>query len=69
MEFHKVAESAETIESTVGKETAGYGLAQPMSEEEFTALEKQLKRKLDIRLTSMIVFIYILNYLDRVLFD
>jgi hypothetical protein len=37
-----------------------------MSEEEFLDNEKSLKRKLDLRLTSMIVFIYILNFLDRV---
>jgi hypothetical protein len=37
-----------------------------MSEEEFLDDEKSLKRKLDLRLTSMIVFIYILNFLDRV---
>lgn len=39
-----------------------------MSNEEFRNVEKRLKRKLDIRLTAMIVFIYILNYLDRVCF-
>jgi hypothetical protein len=37
-----------------------------MSDEEFLDNEKSLKRKLDLRLTSMIVFIYILNFLDRV---
>lgn len=41
-------------------------VAQQMSEEEFLDNEKSLKRKLDLRLTSMIVFIYILNFLDRV---
>jgi hypothetical protein len=41
-------------------------IAQQMSEEEFLDNEKSLKRKLDLRLTSMIVFIYILNFLDRV---
>ena len=37
-----------------------------MSEEEYHATEKRLKRKLDLRLMASIVFIYILNYLDRV---
>ena len=41
-------------------------VAQQMSEEHFASVEKRLKRKLDIRLAAMIVFIYMLNYLDRV---
>lgn len=41
-------------------------IAQQMSEEEFLDNEKSLKRKLDLRLTSVVVFIYILNFLDRV---
>jgi len=41
-------------------------LIQQMSEEEYARVEKRLKRKLDLRLTAVIVFIYILNYLDRV---
>jgi hypothetical protein len=40
--------------------------AQQMAEEEFLDHEKSLKFKLDLRLTSMVVFIYILNFLDRV---
>jgi hypothetical protein len=41
-------------------------VAQQMAEEEFLDNGKSLKRKLDLRLTSMVVFIYILNFLDRV---
>lgn len=40
--------------------------AQQMSEEEFAAAEKSLKRKLDLRLTAMVWLIFVLNYLDRV---
>ncbi|KAK4500882.1 hypothetical protein PRZ48_009074 [Zasmidium cellare] len=39
--------------------------AQHMSEEEFLLIEKKLKRKLDLRCTAMLTFIYVLNYLDR----
>lgn len=66
MELQKVTDSAETIEDTDGHGPATHAAVQPMSEEEFATVEKRVKRKLDIRLTSMIVFIYILNYLDRV---
>lgn len=49
-------------------ENAGNRLApaQSMSEEEFTAVEKKLKRKLDVRLMTMVWLIFVLNYLDRV---
>lgn len=40
--------------------------AQAMSEEEFAAVEKRLKQKLDIRLMTMVWLIFVLNYLDRV---
>lgn len=46
--------------------TNAAGLIQQMSDEEFARIEKRLKRKLDLRLTAVVVFIYILNYLDRV---
>lgn len=42
-------------------------LAQQMSDEEFLVHEKSLKRKLDLRLTGMVWFIFVLNYLDRVI--
>lgn len=35
------------------------------SNEERNALEKKLKRKIDLRLMPMLVLIYIMNYLDR----
>ncbi|KHJ31893.1 putative mfs transporter [Erysiphe necator] len=35
------------------------------SDEERVALEKKLKRKIDLRLIPMLVLIYIMNYLDR----
>jgi MFS family permease len=38
---------------------------QGLSEEEFAQLDKQTKRKIDLRILPMLVFIYILNYLDR----
>ncbi|KAF2629850.1 MFS general substrate transporter [Macroventuria anomochaeta] len=41
------------------------GPAQAMSEEEFANVEKKLKRKLDIRLMTMVWLIFVLNYLDR----
>lgn len=37
-----------------------------MSEEEFLAAEKRLKRKLDLRLLACVWLIFVLNYLDRV---
>ncbi|CCH41706.1 putative membrane protein [Wickerhamomyces ciferrii] len=36
-----------------------------LSEEEFKALEIKTRRKIDFRILPMVVFIYILNYLDR----
>ena len=41
-------------------------LAQVMSEDEFLAVEKRLKRKLDVRLLGCVWLIFVLNYLDRV---
>jgi hypothetical protein len=65
----RAKESMEKIER-VGEERVEaeprVAIAQQMSEEEFLDSEKSLKRKLDLRLTSMVVFIYILNFLDRV---
>lgn len=40
--------------------------AQMMSPEEFAAVEKRLKRKLDIRLLVCVWVIFVMNYLDRV---
>ncbi|KAI0175017.1 MFS transporter [Pestalotiopsis sp. NC0098] len=40
-------------------------IAQGMSEEEFLAAEKRLKRKLDLRLLACVWLIFVLNYLDR----
>ena len=40
--------------------------AQAMSEDEFSSIEKKLKRKLDLRLATMVWLIFVLNYLDRV---
>jgi hypothetical protein len=56
----------ERIEKSEIQSHTWVAIAQAMSEEEFLDDEKSLKRKLDLRLTSMIVFIYILNFLDRV---
>ena len=36
-----------------------------LTDEEFDALEKRTKRKIDLRILPMVVLIYILNYLDR----
>lgn len=36
-----------------------------LSAEEFAALEKRTRRKIDLRILPMVVLIYILNYLDR----
>lgn len=41
-------------------------VAQRMSEEEFAAAEKSLKRKLDLMLLGSVWLIFVLNYLDRV---
>lgn len=38
---------------------------QGLTNEEIESLEKQLVKKLDIRLMPMLVLIYIMNYLDR----
>lgn len=59
----------ETFENTPASNDRGLdGLPclQHLSEDELRSAEKRLKRKLDLRLTAMIVLIYILNYLDRV---
>ncbi|RMZ08696.1 hypothetical protein D0864_01683 [Hortaea werneckii] len=58
----------ETFENTPASNDRGLdGLPclQHLSEDELRSAEKRLKRKLDLRLTAMIVLIYILNYLDR----
>ena len=52
--------------SESGEPTNRLGQAQQMSDEEFLDAEKRLKRKLDVRLMATLLFIYILNYLDRV---
>jgi hypothetical protein len=36
-----------------------------LSPEESLALEKRLRRKIDLRLMPMLILMYILNYLDR----
>lgn len=36
-----------------------------MTAEERAALEKKLRRKIDLRLLPMIILMYILNYIDR----
>ncbi|KXT14856.1 hypothetical protein AC579_4089 [Pseudocercospora musae] len=51
--------------SESGEPTNRLGQAQQMSDEEFLDAEKRLKRKLDVRLMATLLFIYILNYLDR----
>ncbi|RKL16196.1 hypothetical protein BFJ68_g5447 [Fusarium oxysporum] len=38
---------------------------QHLSDEEVTALEKRLRRKIDLRLLPCMILIYIMNYLDR----
>lgn len=53
------ADDASTLENRLAQ-------AQRMSDEEYLDAEKRLKRKLDVRLMAAILFIYILNYLDRV---
>lgn len=36
-----------------------------LSPEELLALEKQMRRRIDIRLMPMLILMYILNYMDR----
>lgn len=60
---NKSVEEVET--SQVSAKHSNVAAAQRMSAEEFLETEKGLKRKLDTRLMMPIVFIYILNYLDR----
>lgn len=62
----KVTDTADMAEYISDTRQMRLSRVQQMSSDEFTRIEKHLKRKLDIRLTGMIVFIYILNYLDRV---
>lgn len=59
-------ERIEKVDEVQVEDNSRVAVAQQMSEEEFLDSEKSLKRKLDLRLTSMIVLIYILNFLDRV---
>ena len=40
--------------------------AQQLTTEEFAAVERSLKRKLDLRLLCCVWVIFIMNYLDRV---
>lgn len=40
--------------------------AQDMTDQEFLAAEKKLKRKLDLRLLACVWVIFVMNYLDRV---
>ncbi|KAH8891484.1 MFS general substrate transporter [Thozetella sp. PMI_491] len=56
--------TAEMLE-TEGKESNRLAQAQAMSEEQFLAADKSLKRKLDLRLLACVWVIFILNYLDR----
>lgn len=65
-EMDKATGSAEMAEYISDTRQACLNRVQQMSSDDFTRIEKRLKRKLDLRLTGMIVFIYILNYLDRV---
>jgi hypothetical protein len=55
----RAKDSMEKIEKVdeVVELNARVAIAQQMSDEEFLDNEKSLKRKLDLRLTSMIVFI------------
>lgn len=62
-------ERIEKIDEKRVEASSRVAIAQQMSDEEFLDNEMSLKRKLDLRLTSMIVFIYILNFLDRVGID
>ncbi|KAK1142327.1 hypothetical protein N8T08_007878 [Aspergillus melleus] len=61
--------AAQPLELSVSqKETGGtnrLATAQQMSQEDFTAAEKCLKRKLDIRLLLCVWVIFVMNYLDR----
>ena len=65
-ETDKAIDSAEMAEYISDTRQARLNRVQQMSSDDFTRIEKRLKQKLDLRLTGMIVFIYILNYLDRV---
>lgn len=66
LDLEKPEDDVVVIESIGGTTETIRRSVQQMSEEHFVSVEKRLKRKLDIRLTGMIVLIYILNYLDRV---
>ncbi|TDZ32927.1 MFS transporter prlL [Colletotrichum spinosum] len=70
MEPEKVAKAHEdgTVDMIEAKETLGHNRlapAQLMSKEEFEAAERQLKKKLDLRLLACVWLIFVLNYLDR----
>ncbi|CAH2350018.1 high-affinity nicotinic acid transporter [[Candida] railenensis] len=63
-------EQVEQVDSSLEKQSSKYELTLPeslqgLSEEEFEKLAKATRKKIDMRILPMIVFIYILNYLDR----
>lgn len=55
-----------TAPSVAEPQAACLGLVQRMSAEDYAATEKRVKRKLDMRMMTSLVLIYLLNYLDRV---
>ncbi|TEA20687.1 putative transporter [Colletotrichum sidae] len=70
MEPEKVAKAHEdgAVDMVETKDALGHNRlapAQLMSKEEFEAAEKQLKKKLDMRLLACVWLIFVLNYLDR----
>lgn len=71
----RAAPSVSDTEQAHGKSAAAKqrGLEPPdilrsLSDEERTAFEKKLRRKIDLRILPMIIIMYILNYIDRYVF-
>lgn len=67
---HEDKDGLEVVDKVSLNEELAHNLELPdslkdLTDEEFEALEKRTKRKIDLRILPMVVLIYILNYLDR----
>lgn len=69
-EIGKANAQDDTLQDPAMAAAKQWGLQPPeilraMSGEERMALEKKLRRKIDLRILPMIIVMYILNYIDR----
>lgn len=61
----EVAHAESGVAAPVTRKMEAPPLIRELSPEGRVALEKQLKRKIDLRLMPMAILMYIMNYLDR----